>query len=93
MVSTGGYSISTSADLIVSHEAGAWYSTVTSCAGLLYQIVAEGGSGTADRFYPMPAFGDQLTTEEIEAVLFYIKTYWTEEERQRQAEISDASGN
>ncbi|GAB5494326.1 MAG: cytochrome c [Phototrophicaceae bacterium] len=60
---------------------------------LLYQIVAEGGSGTPDRFYPMPAFGDQLTTEEIEAVLFYIKTFWTEEERQRQAEISDASGN
>lgn len=56
---------------------------------LLYQIVAEGGMGMPERFYPMPAFGDQLTEAEIEAVLFYIKTFWTGEQRQHQQQATD----
>ncbi len=36
----------------------------------------------------MPAFGDRLTREEIEAVLAFIKTWWTEEQRADQADIS-----
>lgn len=55
---------------------------------LLFQIVKEGGMGDPDNFYPMPAFGDQLTDGQIEAVLAYIKTMWTDEQRQRQAEVT-----
>ena len=58
---------------------------------LLYQIVREGGMGNAQMFYPMPAFGEQLSEEEIEAVIFYIRTFWTEEQRQRQQAISNAT--
>ena len=36
----------------------------------------------------MPAFRGQLSEEEVVAVLAYIKTLWTEEQRQRQAEMS-----
>lgn len=53
---------------------------------LLYEIVRDGGAGTPDRFYPMPAFGDQLSDDEIVAVIDYIKTMWSEEERLIQAE-------
>jgi mono/diheme cytochrome c family protein len=37
---------------------------------------------------PMPTFKEQLTAEEIEAILAYIKTWWTEEQRQFQARIT-----
>ena len=37
---------------------------------------------------PMPAFGDSLDDNEVDAVLAYIKTWWTEEQRASQAEIS-----
>lgn len=57
---------------------------------LLYEIIAEGGMGMPERFYPMPAFGEQLTDDEIEAVLFYIKTFWTENQRQRQQQVTDS---
>ena len=60
---------------------------------LLYQIVREGGMGNAEMFYPMPAFGEQLGDEEIEATIFYIKTFWTEEQRQRQQAATDAVRN
>lgn len=53
---------------------------------LLYEIVHEGGAGEADFFYPMPAFGEQVSEEEIEAVIAYIKSMWTEEQRLIQAE-------
>jgi len=53
---------------------------------LIIQIINEGGMGTADSFYPMPAFGKMLTQEEIGAVVAYIKTFWTEEQRMIQAE-------
>lgn len=53
---------------------------------LILQIINEGGMGTVDSFYPMPAFGDTLTQEEITSVVAYIKTFWTEEQRMIQAE-------
>lgn len=53
---------------------------------LILQIINDGGMGTADAFYPMPAFGDILSQEEIETVVAYIKTFWTEEQRMIQAE-------
>jgi len=46
--------------------------------------------GTPDMFYPMPAFGEQLSEEQIEAVIFYIKGFWTEEQREQQQSITDA---
>ena len=57
---------------------------------LLYQIVREGGMGNPEDFNPMPSFGDQLSDGEIEAVIFYIKTFWTEEQRQNQQSATDA---
>ena len=53
---------------------------------LLYQIVREGGMGNPEDFYPMPPFGELLSDVDIESVLFYIKTLWTEEQRTTQAE-------
>ena len=49
--------------------------------GLLYRIVNEGGKIFEDPSYPsfksaMPAFGDQLSHEEIVAVLAHIKDLW-----------------
>ncbi|MDQ7028224.1 MAG: cytochrome c [Anaerolineae bacterium] len=60
---------------------------------LLYQIVREGGMGNPEDFYPMPAFGELLSDEEIEAVIFYIKTFWTEEHRQMQRANTEAVRN
>lgn len=57
---------------------------------LLYQIVREGGMGNPEDFNLMPAFGDRLSDVEIEAVIFYIKTFWTEEHRQNQQQATDA---
>lgn len=53
---------------------------------LLIRYVIEGGQAPPDRFYPMPAFGEQLSEAEVLAVIAYIKTMWTEEERLIQAE-------
>lgn len=57
---------------------------------LLYEIVREGGMGNAEMFYPMPAFGERLSDEEIESVIFYIRTFWTEEQRQSQQAATNA---
>ncbi len=38
----------------------------------------------------MPAFKGVLTDEEIEAILAFIKTWWTEEQRRYQAQITRA---
>lgn len=57
---------------------------------LLYQIVRDGGMGLPEIFYPMPAFGELLSDEQIEAVLFYIKIFWSEEQRQRQGDVTEA---
>jgi mono/diheme cytochrome c family protein len=39
----------------------------------LLQIIAEGGTTLNSA---MPAFGDRLTQEEMEAILAYIKSFW-----------------
>ncbi|MCI0709778.1 MAG: cytochrome c [Chloroflexi bacterium] len=54
---------------------------------LLVRIIKEGGMGD-ENFYEMPAFGDQLTEEEINAVLAYIKSLWTDEIRELQQETT-----
>lgn len=37
----------------------------------------------------MPAFKGKLSEEDVEAILAYIKTWWTEEQRQAQARITE----
>jgi mono/diheme cytochrome c family protein len=54
---------------------------------LIEQIIREGRID--DGFKPMPAFGEQLTDAEIEAVMTYIKTWWTADQRNVQAEASE----
>ena len=51
---------------------------------LLIQIVKEGGMGDPKDFYDMPAFGNVLNEQEREAVLTFIKTMWTDEQRATQ---------
>ncbi|MCA9912752.1 MAG: cytochrome c [Anaerolineae bacterium] len=48
--------------------------------GLLVRYVLEGGMGDPNRFYPMPAFGNVLSEEEVTAVIAYIKAFWSPEE-------------
>ena len=49
--------------------------------GLLYRIVSQGGQQFEDPRFPdfksaMPAFGEQLSHEEIVEVLTYVKSFW-----------------
>ena len=53
---------------------------------LLHQIVTHGGQMENSG---MPAFGEQLTAEEIDAILSYIKTFWTAEQRATQTEMTE----
>ncbi len=51
--------------------------------GLLFRIVSQGGALFEDSSVPgfksaMPAFGDQLSREEIVSVLTYIKSLWAD---------------
>ena len=39
-------------------------------------------------FGQMPAFQDKLSESEVDAILAFIKTWWTEAQRQGQADIS-----
>ncbi len=59
---------------------------------MLIRYVREGGISLTDpvNFYPMPAFGDQLSDDEIVAVLGYIKTLWNDEQLTRQQMASEA---
>ncbi len=43
------------------------------------------GSGSAG----MPALGDKLTEPEVDAILTFIKSWWTTEQRDSQADISE----
>ena len=36
----------------------------------------------------MPAFKDQLTEEDVRAVLAYMKSWWTPEQRESQAKVT-----
>ena len=56
--------------------------------GLLLRYVRDGGMGDPDSFYPMPAFGSQLTDQQIVSIIGYIKTLWTDEQRMVQQERS-----
>ncbi len=51
----------------------------------LLAIIAEGGSGPTSR---MPAFGEQLTPDERETLLAYLKSFWPPEIRQAQEDIT-----
>lgn len=53
---------------------------------LLVQRIEQGSRYPG--FKPMPAFAETLTDAEVEAVLAYIKTMWTEEQREIQAEVT-----
>lgn len=58
---------------------------------LLIEIIKQGGMGNPEDFYPMPAFGDTLTDREIETVLAFIKTLWTDDQRAAQQTRTDAA--
>ncbi len=46
--------------------------------------------GTDRPGYPeMPAFGDRLTEQDVRAILAYIRTWWTEEQREFQQEMTE----
>lgn len=53
---------------------------------LIIQIIREGGMGDPAMFYPMPPLGEVLSAEEITAVIAYIKTMWSDEQRAAQRE-------
>ncbi len=61
---------------------------------LLLQIIAKGGQAPNTQ---MSAFEDKLTEEEIKLVLEYIKTFWEQEHRESQADVTkrieEAEGN
>jgi mono/diheme cytochrome c family protein len=52
---------------------------------LLIDLIANGSDFAQSR---MPAFGDRLSTGQIEAILEHIKTWWGPEERARQWDAS-----
>ncbi len=60
--------------------------------GLLIRYVLEGGVSLMDpaNFYPMPAFGDQLSETDVMSIIAYIKTMWTDEQRTRQQKVTEA---
>lgn len=60
---------------------------------VLNQIINEGGMGDTQFFNEMPAFGEMLSDNQIEAVLTYIKSFWTEEQRTTQKERTEAVRN
>ena len=43
------------------------------------------GSGSAG----MPALGDKLTEPEVDAILTFIRSWWTTEQRDSQADVSE----
>ncbi len=56
---------------------------------LLFEIIIQGGNPALGG--SMPGFGEALSQEEMEAILAFIKTYWDEDQRQVQWEISNIS--
>ena len=56
----------------------------------LVDTVLSGSGETAPR---MPAFTGQLTADDVKAILAHIKTWWTEEERQAQARLTQRQCN
>jgi mono/diheme cytochrome c family protein len=54
---------------------------------LLIRVIKQGVQNPLDHF-PMPAFEGALTDEQINAIIAYMKTWWTDEQRAYQAEIT-----
>src|SRR5712691_8078845 len=56
----------------------------------LYQMVSKGWRDPFNKTQrlTMPAFGEQMSPEQIRAVIMYLKTLWTSEQRQFQLEES-----
>lgn len=54
---------------------------------LLTKIILE-GFADPQQPQPMPAFKNKLAKEDVQAVLAYIRTWWTEEQRQFQAKAT-----
>lgn len=52
----------------------------------LLAIIADGGMMSNSS---MPGFGEQLSAEEMEAILAYIKTFWDEDDRKYQEQVTD----
>lgn len=53
---------------------------------MLFKMISEGWRHPFNKTerLTMPAFGDSLTNQEIHAVIDYLKTLWTEEQREYQ---------
>lgn len=56
---------------------------------LLFRYVHDGGFSDPARFYTMPAFGDQLSEQQILQIIAYIKTLWTDEQRENQQRLTE----
>lgn len=54
----------------------------------IIKVIREGGMQNPLEYYVMPAMGSMLSDEEIQAVVAYIKTMWTEEQQATQREIT-----
>ncbi len=54
--------------------------------GLLLEIIAQGGGAPNSN---MPAYADILSQEEMEAVLAYIKTFWSAQDREFQRRVTE----
>ena len=68
------------------NEAGhSWHHSDT----LLIRYVTEGGFSDPARFYVMPPFDDILTDEQIKLVIAYIKTLWTDKQRDMQQQLTE----
>ena len=55
---------------------------------LLVRVIKEGIQNPLSQ-YPMPAFGDSLSDEDIHAILAYIRLWWTDEQRAHQARLTE----
>jgi mono/diheme cytochrome c family protein len=54
----------------------------------LKRIVLE-GMPQREGFPEMPAFGDRLTEQEVDAILAHIRTWWEPDQREFQADVTD----
>jgi len=54
---------------------------------LLLTVIQQGIRNPLDQ-YPMPAFESVLSPEEIEQVLDYLRLWWTDEQRNYQADLT-----
>lgn len=69
--------------------AGPELAAAVSEAGGLGTIGAGTGRVLNGKFpSQVPAFGDRLSREQVEAIFAHIKTWWTDEQRGTQADIS-----